>query len=88
MSALIPYDEFRTGLTFVEVRQMLWSPSDDPSTWRYKRRGTVLGKWHQIKRELYERYLGELGHSQLNVARPARSARSKSKTKRRRSRRS
>ena len=57
---VIPYEEFRTGLTFATVRAMLWSPSDDPSTWRHKRRGTVLGMWRQMKAEMYERYLGAL----------------------------
>lgn len=47
------YSEFRTGLTFGEVRRMLWSSSPDPKTWRYKRRGTVLGLWHQLKREMW-----------------------------------
>jgi hypothetical protein len=56
-SKLVPYEEFRTGLTFGQVREMLWSPSSDPKTWRYKRRRTVLGLWHQIKVELYARYL-------------------------------
>lgn len=45
----IDYDDFRTGLTFAEVRQMLWVHSDDPRDWRYKRRRTVLGLWHSIK---------------------------------------
>jgi hypothetical protein len=61
MKSLVPYDDFRTGLTFREVRRMLWSPSTDSSTWRHKRRGTVLGLWRQIKREMYERYANENG---------------------------
>lgn len=56
----IPYDAFRTGLTFATVRAMLWSPGPDPSTWRYKRRHTVLGMWRQIKREMYDEYLRQL----------------------------
>ncbi len=53
----LTYDEFRTGLTFREVRRMLWVHSDDPRDWKYKRRHTVLGLWHSIKRGLWERYL-------------------------------
>jgi hypothetical protein len=53
----VTYAEFRTGLTFRDVRQMLWSGSDDPRTWRYKGRHTVLGFWHQLKQQLYEQYL-------------------------------
>lgn len=52
-----PYDDFRTGLTFADVRQMLWSYDPDPSTWRHKRRHTVLGLWRQIKREMYDEFL-------------------------------
>lgn len=55
----IGYEEFRTGLTYRQVYQMLWSPSDDPRQWRYKRRGTVLGFWHEIKEQLYARYIDE-----------------------------
>lgn len=47
------YDKFRTGLSFAEVRAMLWRPSDDPKDWhRGVTRRTVLGKWHEIKMEM------------------------------------
>lgn len=36
---------------------MFWTDSDDPADWVYKRRRTVLGKWHQIKRELWDEHL-------------------------------
>jgi hypothetical protein len=52
----VTYDEFRTGLTFAEVRRMLWVGSDDPRDWRYKRRHTVLGFWHQLKLQLWAQY--------------------------------
>lgn len=64
MSDTSEYRAFRTGLTFAEVRRMLWSPSTDPRDWRYKRRGSVLGLWRQIKQEMWrerERREGELG---------------------------
>lgn len=41
---------------FAEVRSWLWVESDDPSKWRYKRRGTVLGVMHAHKLELWEQY--------------------------------
>lgn len=54
----ILYKDFRTRqpLTYYDVYLMLWVPEDedkpmDTSDWRYKRRHTVLGKWHQIKQE-------------------------------------
>lgn len=47
---------------------MLWSPSDNPKDWRYKRRRTVLGFWHQLKKEMYEQYLDRLDGSDLQKA--------------------
>lgn len=44
------YHDFRTGLTFAQVRRMMFRGSpDDPSTWRQKRRRGVLGHWREIK---------------------------------------
>lgn len=54
----LSYKELRTGLTYQDVFEMLWSASDDPSTWRYKRRNTVLGKWYQIKQEMWAEHIG------------------------------
>ena len=51
------YSELRTGLTFGEVRGMLWVYSDDSNEWQYKRRNTVLGKWCQIKQEMWAEHL-------------------------------
>jgi hypothetical protein len=48
------YDRFRTGLTFREVRRMLWSHSDDKATWGNVTRATVLGHWHELKLQLWE----------------------------------
>jgi hypothetical protein len=50
------YGDFRTGLTFQDVHDFLKDNEDDPSEWRYKRRGTVLGHWHQIKKEWWEKH--------------------------------
>ena len=52
----IDYDDFRTGLTYQDVYDMLWRGSEDSSQWRYKRRGTILGKWYQIKKEMWENH--------------------------------
>lgn len=49
----LTYESFRTGLTYREVYRMLWSPSSDPREWRHKGRGSVLGLWHQLKREMW-----------------------------------
>lgn len=51
------YDEFRTGFTFREIRQMLWSYSDDPKDWhKGVTRRTVLGKWREIKQQMWFEY--------------------------------
>lgn len=46
------YDRFRTGLTYKIVRAMI-------DTGRYRRRGTVLGVWNQIKREQWLQLTGQ-----------------------------
>jgi hypothetical protein len=46
------YHDFRTGLTFATVRQMMWS-GGPPSEWRSKSRRAVLGYWHELKQQLY-----------------------------------
>jgi hypothetical protein len=48
------YDRFRTGLSFSAVRQMLNTYAQDRGDWKRITRGTVLGRWHQLKLELYE----------------------------------
>lgn len=53
----LKYRDFRTGFTYAEVYQMLWVASDDARDWRYKRRGTVLGKWRQLKLQMWDRHL-------------------------------
>lgn len=48
------YGAFRTGLKYKDVFQWLWSISPDPADWRYKRRRTILGRWHSFKKEMWE----------------------------------
>lgn len=54
------YDRFRTGLTFRAVRQMLNTYRPDCSEWRRISRGTVLGKWHELKLEMWDRVRAEV----------------------------
>lgn len=49
----LTYGRFRTGFSYYSVFEYLKDYSDDSSEWRYKRRATVLGAWHQIKREMW-----------------------------------
>jgi len=53
----VAYGEFRTGFNYEDIRTMLWSASSDPSTWVYKRRNTILGKWFQIKQKMWAEHL-------------------------------
>lgn len=55
----IAYDEFRTGWTFKEVWMMFWMMNQDSSTWKNKRRNTVLGRWREIKRHMWQEHLHE-----------------------------
>jgi hypothetical protein len=50
------YQKFRTGFTFSDIRQMLWSYSDDPADWGHVTRRTVLGYWRQLKLEMWHNY--------------------------------
>lgn len=50
------YGQFRTGLRYRDVFLMLWDGSRDSKEWKYKRRGTILGLWHSIKKELWSRH--------------------------------
>jgi hypothetical protein len=52
------YEECKTGLTFADVRKMMWRASDDPKEWRQKRRRSVLGFWKELKLELWEQFHG------------------------------
>lgn len=52
------YHRFRTGLTYRAVYEMLWSYNDeDTSTWKYKRRHTILGYWHMLKKQMWDEHL-------------------------------
>jgi hypothetical protein len=53
----IKYKAFRTQETYESVRLLMWDDSTDTADWKYKRRGTVLGKWFQIKQELWSQHI-------------------------------
>ena len=53
----LTYESMRTGLSYSEVYMMLWSFDEDSSTWRYKRRHTVLGLWRSVKIDLWHHHL-------------------------------
>lgn len=57
---LLPYDDFRTGFTFSAVYQELKIEQKKAHEFEGRRmfitRHTVLGRWHQIKKEMYSNY--------------------------------
>lgn len=55
----ITYDDFRTNLTFAEVKEDMFVSSDSPADWVYKRRHSVLGRWHAIKKTMWQNHLEE-----------------------------
>ena len=53
----LTYGKMRTGFTYRAIYQMLVDYSPDPIDWKYKRPGTILGMWHQTKKELWVQHL-------------------------------
>lgn len=53
----LTYGDMRTGLSYSDIYMMLWSFRSDSSTWKYKRRHTVLGLWRSIKIDMWKHHL-------------------------------
>jgi hypothetical protein len=51
------YDDFRTGMDYVDVYATFWRAEDDPSDWHPKRRNSVLGRWREIKQSMWAEHL-------------------------------
>lgn len=49
---IIPYEQFRTGLTYREVYHFIFNR-------RWKRRHGVLGYWRELKQAMYREYLND-----------------------------
>lgn len=58
----LTYDAFRTGETFASMRQAMFVDAPDSSQWRYKRRNSVLGFWHQWKVALFRLHVTMCEH--------------------------
>ena len=58
----LKYKKLETGHTYQEVRMMLWLDDPDCTHWKYKRRNTVLGLWHQIKQSMWREHLLQCEH--------------------------
>ena len=58
---VLPYAKFRTGLTYQQLRAQLWNEScaarQAGREFITVRRQLVLGRWHEIKRDMYAHYV-------------------------------
>ena len=62
----VTYEQFRTGLTFKDVRELLWHEQQavkDTGNYMFVSRGTVLGRWHEIKKSMWHRFQELRNHS-------------------------
>lgn len=55
----ITYGEFRTGMSYRGIFELLMDNSDDPSEWHNKTRHTILGKWHELKKQWWAHHIEE-----------------------------
>ncbi len=57
----LKYDDFRTGMTFKEVRNMIITIGIDKKTGKtkYGRRNGVLGYWFELKQLFWDQHTGE-----------------------------
>jgi len=55
----LKYDNFRTGFTFAEVKNMMWTNDEDREKWRNRRRPAVLGFWMELKQNMWTSHKGE-----------------------------
>lgn len=53
----LTYGRFRTGFSYQDIWLMFWTPADaDPSEWKRKTRGVILGKWFEIKQTMWNEH--------------------------------
>ena len=64
----LKYRDFRTGLTYSAVRDTYWVADPDSAKWKYKRRNTVLGKWREIKKEMWAEHLYQCADMEQRVS--------------------
>ena len=57
----LTYRKLKTGLRYHDIFVLLMDYSEDPDEWKYKRRHTVLGKWFEIKQQMWQYHCDEGG---------------------------
>jgi hypothetical protein len=63
----INYSEFRTGLQYEDVFDMLWVSSENPEEWVYKRKGSVLRLFHAIKLGMWKEHVEHCAEIDLEI---------------------
>ena len=59
-SCSITYGRFRTGFTWQDVWMMFWNAQGTPQDeWPRKSRGVILGKWFEIKQDMWRHHVDE-----------------------------
>lgn len=54
----LSYDSFHSEFRYYrDVRMLLWVGVPNYAEWKYKRRNTVLGLWHQLKMAYWKEHL-------------------------------
>ncbi len=67
----LKYKRLRTGLTYQDVWLQFWNDADTPrEEWPHKSRGVILGRWFEIKQDLWKRHLDTCGESAPPVEAP------------------
>ena len=65
------YKRFLTGLTFKDVRLMLCREADklreNENEYMFITRHTVLGRWHQIKQDMFRTYHPEFFNNHISL---------------------
>jgi len=61
------YRDLKTGLSFAEVKKLMFDNEPDPKNWKYKRRNTVLGYWHELKKEMWDHHIEGCFKTQTGV---------------------
>ena len=46
---------------------MFWVHNENPDAWRNKRRHTILGRWHELKQNLWSEHLLMCGHANETI---------------------
>lgn len=68
----LTYGKFRTGMTWMDVWIQFWNDSDTPQDqWPRKSRAIILGRWHEMKKELWQKHVSECAPREVEPVKAA-----------------